>query len=273
METVEVILMKTHVLFGSVTFVLLSVFAPVASAQTVLLEDYFSGNTLDTTKWNLGTWKLGRTQLGNSPVVANGVARLTFDTYGFRGTEIWSKQTFARGNGLEIEARVKLNNLPSGLVTSIFTYAYDTTRNVSDELDIEILSKQVNSTTGGDPVLFTTWNDWDELNPAYQDGLHHWSFSQFFQNFNVNVWHTYVIRWLPGSTTVLPRTEWLIDGQLVAWSEKAQPEQETPVRLNFWAPASGWTDAYSSSLSPARNAKNNVRYYYDVDYVKVRQLP
>ena len=260
---------------ASCLFVLLLslVVAPLASAQTVLLRDDFSGKALNTSIWNLGTWKLGRTQLGNSPVVANNMARLTFDTYGFRGTEIWSKQTFARGNGLEIEARVKLNNLPSGLVTSIFTYAYDTTNNVSDELDIEILSKQVNNTTGGDPVLFTTWNDWDELTGVYQDGVHHWSFSQFFANLDVNQWHTYVIRWLPGTATALPRTEWLIDNQRVAWSEKAQPERDTPVRLNFWAPASGWTDAYSSSLSPARTSKSNVRYFYDVDYVEVRQLP
>jgi len=264
---------KTSIQSGLVTLILLAVGTSFASAQTVLMRDDFNGTSLNKSLWNLGTWKLGRTQLGNTPVVSNGIARLTFDTYGFKGTEIWSKNTFARGNGLEIEARVKLNSLPSGLVTSIFTYAYDSTRNVSDELDIEILSKQVNNTTGGDPVLFTTWNDWDELNPLYQDGVHQWSFSKFFQNINVNQWHTYVIRWLPASGNTPARTEWLIDSTLVASSEKAQPEQDTPVRLNFWAPASGWTDAYSSNLSPARSAKNNVRYYYDVDYVEVRQLP
>ena len=51
-----------------------------ASAQTVLLRDDFNGTTLNTTTWGLGTWTLGRTQLGNSPVVGNGMARLTFDT-------------------------------------------------------------------------------------------------------------------------------------------------------------------------------------------------
>ena len=150
-----------------------------ARGQTVLLHDDFNGTTLNAATWGLGTWQLGRTQLGNSPVVANGVARLTFDTYRFRGTEIWSKANFARGNGLEVAARVKLNNLPSGLVTSLFTYAYDSAASVSDELDIEILSKQVNLSTGGDPVLFTTWNDWSEAAPTYGDGVHHWSFSVF----------------------------------------------------------------------------------------------
>lgn len=238
-----------------------------ASAQTVLMRDDFNGTSLNTTTWGLGTWTLGRTQLGNSPIVGNGIARLTFDTYRFRGTEIWSKASFARGNGLEIAARCKLNQLPSGLVTSLFTYAWDPVTSRSDELDIEILTKQVNATAGGDPVMFTSWNDWSEASPTYGDGIHHWSFSVFLANFDVNAWHTYVIRWLPG------RTEWWIDGVLVGWTDKAQPEAVTPVRLNFWAPASSWTDAYSSSLAPARKASGNRRYYYDVDWVEVRQLP
>src|ERR1044071_9440897 len=94
---------------------------PSANAQTVLLHDDFSGTALNSQIWGLGTWQLGRTQLGNSPVLSNGIARLTFDTYRFRGTEIWSKTNFARGNGVEFAARVKLNTLPSGLVTSLFT--------------------------------------------------------------------------------------------------------------------------------------------------------
>ena len=100
-----------------------------------------------------------------------------------------------------------------------------------------------------------------------RDGVHHWSFSVFLANFDVNAWHTYVIRWLPG------RTEWWIDGVQVGSTDKAQPDAPTPVRLNFWAPASSWTDAYSSSLAPARKASGNKRYYYDVDWVEVRQLP
>ena len=45
------------------------------------------------------------------------------------------------------------------MILPLFTYAYNaTTGTVSDELDIEILTKQVNMTGGGDPVLFTTWN-------------------------------------------------------------------------------------------------------------------
>jgi beta-glucanase (GH16 family) len=256
--------MKNAIVFSALFFLWS---ATQAVAQTVVFRDDFNGTSLNTSLWNLGTWTLGRTQLGNSPVVGNGIGRLTFDTYKFRGTEIWSKTEFSRGNGLEIEARVKLNKLPSGLVTSLFTYSYDSQLAVSDELDIEILTKQVNASTTSDPVLFTTWNDWSESSPTYGDGIHHWSFSKTLAGFDVNTWHTYVIRWLPGST------EWVIDGTLIASSTKAQPDAKTPVRLNFWAPASGWTDAYSSGLKPTNKASANVRYYYDVDWVEVRQLP
>ncbi|MFM7083671.1 MAG: glycoside hydrolase family 16 protein [Hyphomicrobium sp.] len=242
-----------------------------ASAQTQVFFDDFNGGSLNTKNWSIGTWNLGRTKLGNTPVFGTEpnttYARLTFDTYQFKGTEIYSVNSFARGNGLEIEARVRLNNLPSGLVTSLFTYTYDTSTATSDEIDIEILSKRVLQTFNGDPVLFTTWNNWSEASPTYQDGTHHYSNEVLFPNFNVNGWHIYTIRWLPTGT------EWLIDGQVVYSSSKALPEAPTPVRLNFWAPASSWTDAYDPNLKQVSRPKNNTRYYYDVDYVKVTQLP
>lgn len=242
-----------------------------ASAQKVLLFDDFNNSSLNSLNWKIGNWKLGRTQLGNSPLfgleASTSFARLTFDTYQFKGSEIYSTQSYSRGNGLEIEARVRLNNLPSGLVTSLFTYVYDTTTATSDELDIEILSKRVNQTPAGDPVLFTSWNDWNEAAPKYGDGIHHYSVEQFFSSLNVNQWNTYIIRWLPNET------QWLINGQLVYSTSKALPEASAPVRLNFWAPASSWAEAYDSALKPVSRLRNNVRYFYDVDYVKITQLP
>jgi beta-glucanase (GH16 family) len=236
-----------------------------AAAQTPLFRDDFNGTALDTTKWTLGTWRLGRTQLGNTPVVSGGIARLPFDTYQFRGCEIGTKAQFSRGNGLEITARVRLNNLPSGLVTSLFTYT--TVNTLADEIDFEMLTKQVNASTTSDPILMTTWNDWNEASPTYGDGIHHWSTTQTIAGLNVNTWHTYTIRWLP------TRTEWLLDGAVIGTTDKAQPNAPTNCRLNFWAAASGWTDAYDAALKPARRAKDNRRYFYDVDWVEVRQLP
>ena len=58
--------------------------------------------------------------------------------------------------GVEFEARIRWNNPPKGLVAAFFTYVSQNA--LSDELDIEILSKQVAASTGGAPVLFTAWN-------------------------------------------------------------------------------------------------------------------
>ena len=155
--------------------------------------------------------------------------------------------------------------LPKGLVSAMFTY--NTAASLSDELDIEILSNEVASSTGGAPVLFTTWNNWNEATPTYGDGVHHWSQSVFLGGLDVGQFHTWVIRWLPG------KTEWLLDGVLVATSIKAQPDLATPYRLNFWAPAPSWTDAYDASLKSEPNKRKAKTWYYEVDWVEVRRLP
>jgi len=59
----------------------------------------------------------------------------------------------------------------------------------------------------------------------------------------------------------------------VASSTQAQPDLATPLRLNFWAPASGWTDAYDSSLKSVNNEKQARTWYYDADRVEARRLP
>ena len=76
-------------------------------AQTILFRDNFNGTELDSTLWNLGTWQLGRTPTGQQPRCKwRDCAPDSFDTYLFRGTEIWSKKVFARETVSEIEARV-----------------------------------------------------------------------------------------------------------------------------------------------------------------------
>ncbi|CAN5120304.1 hypothetical protein BH11PSE14_BH11PSE14_00370 [soil metagenome] len=241
--------------------------ATACSAQangTVVFRDDFNGSQLNASAWGVGTWKLGRTQLGNVPVVSGGIAQLRFDTYRLTGAEIYSKSNYDLQNGVEFEARVRMNQLPSGLVTSLFTY--NTLNAKSDELDIEVLSKQVNLASGGAPLLLTTWNDWDEASPTYGDGVHHASQSALVAGLDVNQFHTYTIRWLPG------RTEWLVDGVQVASSTLAQPDLATPIRLNFWAPASSWSDAYDARLKLVSTKRQNKSYYYDIDWVEVRRL-
>jgi beta-glucanase (GH16 family) len=236
-----------------------------AHADTVLFRDDFNGGRLNSASWGVGNWKLGRTQLGNVPVVAGGFAQLRFDTYQLAGTEIYTKSNFALGHGLVFATRVRMNNLPSGLVTALFTY--QSQNSLSDEIDIECLSKQVNQSVGGAPLLLSDWNNWDEAHPAYDDGIHNSSRSVFVNSLNVNIFHTYEIHWLPG------RTEWWLDGKLISSSTLAQPDLASPFRINLWAPASSWTDAFDAGLAPARSRRQNVSYYVDVDWVEIRALP
>jgi beta-glucanase (GH16 family) len=235
------------------------------AAGTVVLRDDFNGSSLNSATWGVGTWKLGRTRLGGVPAVSGGIARLPFTNYRLTGCEIYTKQQFALGNGVEFEARIRFGPLPKGLVTSVFTY--NTLGALSDEIDIEFLSKQVATTTGGTPVQLTTWNDWDEAHPTYGDGIHHWSVSSIVAGLDMKLFHTWTIRWLPG------RVEWLVDGVLVATSTKALPDLQAPMRLNFWAPASSWTEAYDASLKSVANKRQAQTWTYDVDWIEVRQLP
>jgi len=221
--------------------------------------------------WGVGTWKEGRSQLGNVPVVAKGIARLTFDTYQFRGTEIYSKETFDLENGVEFSACAKLNGLPNGLVCSLFTYDSDPATGGTDEIDVEILTNDVNANRSGSLVWgtyvwYSNWNDWHQSEPAYEDGVHNWTFQPYRYGLNVDHWHVYTIRWLPG------RTDWLIDGNVVASCSKAHPNAPMPVRLNFWAATSGWPAAYDARLAPVSKPASNVRYFYDVDWVDVRRV-
>src|SRR5688500_6748453 len=122
--------------------------APSARAADLLRDD-FDGAALDQSKWGIGTWLLGRTQLAFTPQVTGGMARLRLDTYNptntslLRGTEILSDLASARGSGLEFEARVRTNPVTTGgTVTSFFTYIADLTPTppLADEIDFEFLS-------------------------------------------------------------------------------------------------------------------------------------
>jgi beta-glucanase (GH16 family) len=79
--------------------------------------------------------------------------------------------------------------------------------------------------------------------------------------------NTHTIRWLPG------HTEWLVNGALVRSTTAALADDPMPVRLNFWAPAASWADAYDAALMPAASAASNSSSYYDVDYVTVSSIP
>ena len=249
--------------------------ASAANAQ-VLLRDDFNGTALDSSKWSVGNWKLGRTQLGLAPVVAGGIARLKFETFdpraaggSFAGTEIDSNLTFSLGSGVEFETRVRMNTPVAGLVSSFFTYQQQTVNGeiFNDEIDFEWLSKHtLKPPSAGTPVQLTTYRAFNNTKPIYEDATQISSEKALVAGLNLKRFNTFLIRWLPD------RVEWLVNGRLVRTAQTAVPQGEMKICLNFWAPESSWAEAFSPALVPAQTARQNRVLFYEVDYVEVRRI-
>jgi beta-glucanase (GH16 family) len=240
-----------------------------------LLRDDFNGASLDFGNWSTGTWQLGRTQLGFTPAVTGGMAQLRHDTYNpanpggtFKGTEILSNQNFSRGSGLEYEARVRTNAVPSGLVTSFFTYnTVGGSPPLADEIDWEFLTKEINaSSPTSDPVLATTWNNYRTDGSNFGDPNIHSSQDISVAGLNLATFNTFKIRWLPD------RVQWYVNDVPIRTSLYAVPDLAAPIRANFWAPGTEWPDAYSAAYAPTAIAGNNQTSLYDIDYIAVRRI-
>ena len=241
----------------------------------VLLFDDFNGPSLNSSVWSLGTWDIGsKTQFGNAPLFysesGTTFASLIMDTYNPQspgskvlGTEIWSQQKFDVGNGIEFEARVRALDVTPGQICSYFTYDGGRSKGkwVSDEIDIEIVTTKPQY-----EVLFTSWNDWVDGSNNYGDGIHHLGEYLSIPGYNYQDWNVYKFRWYTD------RVEWYVNGNLVNTHTSPVPDRATPIRANFWAAGSEWAEAYDSSLQPTANPASNVRYYYDIDYIKVTRL-
>lgn len=247
-----------------------------AQAQTVLLRDDFSGGTFNTSTWNVANYTFGgnRAWFGNTPTLSGGIATLRLDTYNaehvgnFRGTEIFSNQTFPLGaTGVEFEARVRTTMTTRGAVTSFFTYATAPTNGFAHEIDYEFLTNQINGSATNHKVLTTSWKDWGAPGSTFNDGVHHRDANPTVPNLDLTQFNTFKIRWLPD------HTEWLVNGTLVSSWADAHPTVDTPIRFNFWAPDSGWVNAYDANLTAALTPGANQSFTYDIDYVQVSTVP
>ena len=253
--------------------VALFVLASGAAQAAEIFRDDFSGSTLDRTRWSVGTWTKGRTQFGKSPAISGGIATLKFDTYNavnpgalFTGSSITVKTPFSLGSGAELEARVRTNAMPAGLITSFFTYGgHDTS--LSDEIDFEYLTSAQSKPATANQLSLTSWNDWDSLYPDPNNPARRSTANVIPAGFNVSNFNVFTIRWLKD------RVQWLVNGTVVRTSTNAVPNDPMSLSLNFWAPDVSWTSAYSSALQPAATAVAGSTYSYDVDYVVVRTVP
>lgn len=251
-----------------------------AGAATVLLRDDFNGSSLDAAKWNVGgdgSFDSNRTYFGADPVVAGGLVNMEFATYNplhagthFLGTDLFSKQTFPLGEGIEFEVRARSGDLPSGLVTSFFTWI-ENPNTTADEMDFEFLTNQINGNpvppSAGQPVLVSTYNNWEGNESHYNDGVHHQDASPTVPGLDLTEFNVFTIRWLPD------HTEWLVNGSLIASISDAHTDADTPVRMNVWAPDSSWVEAYDAALQPTDNPNQNQSYFYQIDYVEIRTVP
>ncbi len=265
---------------------------------TLPFNDEFNGASLNLSDWGVygSSQELQRTRFGTTPqlLTENGTnfARLTLDTYNpnasnrFRGTEIYTKNRFPLGNGLEIEARLRGPINQPGIVFAFFTI-YDryngngapTPGNYSkSEIDYEFLTAEQEqfSPAGQSRRLYLNiWDDWNEVRDGY-DGddvetpsrIHDdktYGLSTFGSNFSWKGWNTYKIRWYPN------RTEYYLNDVLQRTETQVLPNEDMSVHFNIWSGDSSFDQAYSEGFNPTNEA-NNRTFNVDVDYLRVRSL-
>ncbi|NOT00652.1 MAG: family 16 glycosylhydrolase [Phycisphaerales bacterium] len=199
----------------------------------------------------------------------------------FLGGEIHTVQEFDPSMSYCIEARVISHASPNGLVTSFFTYGYDSGR--SDEIDFEFLSNKTNDDTtypGGDPLLTNPWNESHQcpecVIPAGLD---------------LTKWNTFRIYWYPQPDAKCPaggciQWWWLdpVNGETWLRTEEVDscvPDEPMALYFNFWAPCytgwgngcGPWDEAADANLQPVNTVGQNQIYRYEIDYVEVRARP
>ena len=248
-----------------------------AQAQETLWQDDFSGTSYNPT----GAWSafdssqgLGRTQFGLTPTIERegdlSFARLKLRTFNdlapdkVRGTEIFSKQAFSVGAGLEVSMRVRASNLRSGVVYAPYLYSERgrwPDGYLKEEVDFEFVAKQ-----GANKIWSNIWNDWNSRYGS-DDGVHNKSSLLTVPGMNLNNWTTYATRWYPD------RVEWSVDGVVVRTEKGVVPDDPMSVHFNVWAPSSGWGLAYDGALQPTTDLAQNVESALDVDWVRVTRLP
>lgn len=260
-----------------------------------LLLDNFNGSSLNSSLWGIydSSQTLQRTRFGFSPAILNengtSFARMRLDSYNpqtpgtFKGTEIFSRQRFARGEGLEIESRLRGPNLPPGIVYAFFMIhdryvgAPNDANYRKTEIDYEFLTAEQEqfSPTGQRRRLYLNiWDDWTLSNGYDEDNSAATSAANNNKTYRVSVdpnynaanWNTYTIRWFPD------RTEFLVNGNLERTERVIRPDEDMSVHFNIWTGRPDFAQAYSPSLQPANSSGNNQSNYFDIDYVRVRQL-
>ncbi|HOY09435.1 MAG TPA: family 16 glycosylhydrolase [Candidatus Omnitrophota bacterium] len=198
---------------------------------------------------------------------ALGVARLLLSTYNptdpkhltFWGSEIDTIQTFSPTpeEGIAFEARVRASEeIPLGVITSIFGFGETGAGNLKDEIDIEFLSNlYLPSST---PQFLV--NRFINAPPSATGRPEILSFPD---DITATEFNTYKIVWFTD------KIEWYVNDILVYQAGTAIPSHPLSMRLNIWVPGPEWAQAYHPDLLAAQDITGNVDYFYEIDYVTV----
>lgn len=238
----------------------------------VLLQDNFSGSSLNSANWYVppfdpkGSTFTGQTQFQVAPYtppVSDGALHLPVETYNptanppgdsFLGSEIISKQQFSVGQGIvvDVTAQVEAND-PAGIVAAAFLYSPPASNDAPhDEIDTELLTNnlyQVQTNVYADQPLGIG----SPTSVSLTDG-------------DITTSHTYQIMWLPNEV------QWSVDGQVIRTETDTVPTGPMALYLNTYIPGSNWTAAYNPDLHPTSNPADNQVYDFNVTSVTVTRL-
>jgi hypothetical protein len=266
---------------------------PPVSGQ--LFFDDFNASSLNTGSWGVynSSQSLQRTRFGFTPELLNeggtSFARIRLDSYNpqfpgqFKGTEIFTRQRFARGEGLEFSARLRGPNLPPGIIFAFFSIYDRFNGTPSDatysksEIDYEFLTAEQEqfSPAGQRKRLYLNiWDDWnlrdgydgDDVNTTISTKTDKTYRLASDPNFDWANWNTYTIRWFPN------RTEYILNGVLQRTETEVKPDEDMSIHFNIWTGTPDFNQAYSASLQPASSSGANRSYFFDVDNMRVRRL-
>lgn len=264
-----------------------------SSGPVTLLRDDFSGSALSGNTWGVYAQdqRLQRTKFGFTPdiVSENGdsFARLRLDSFNpnsvgdFKGTEIFTKRRFARGNGLEMTAKLRAPGLPAGLILAFFgihdnNVDSDGPTYRKDEIDFEILTAQQEQFAANtrNRLYLNIWNDWNlrdqfdendanDTTRIHDDKTYGPAKATGYDYAN---WNIYTVRWYPD------RTEFYVNGTLERVETEVKPDEDLSIHFNMWTGITDFRQAYSASLQPASSAADNKTYTFDVDYVAITDI-
>jgi len=263
-----------------------------------LFRDDFDGQgSPDPGKWQCRDETTHRdsgiTELRGWPELHDGMATFAHHTYNpycpggkCLSREIFTTTKFSPGQALLFEARVRLRPpMRSGLVAGFYVYSDKPKSSadpnlVSDEIDYEFLSNQVNDPYPvflGHRVYVGAFHDFDG---NWMDDSKHWWANPnvpkiILENrpqLELTEFNVFQMRWLGD------RVEWYWqpadggDPVLIYKTGNVLPDEPMAVYLNFWGADIWWPIAWDESLQPAVRWEADSVSYYDVDYVLVREI-